>query len=1025
MKKILLWLALLAISLPGHGQSVDINKDIRQVSKEIKKAEKFIQNNSFDYDNPIHRELKDSSLVAMNLLLANLYISKGDTVNSNKVYKKLTETIEEGNPNYSGWMFWPVLYYMDTKQYEPQIATQLKILDYTKRHLGDDSKEYFSDLLNLAYSYYSYRKFDEAWNVISNLLNQNLDSYVDLQYQTMSLTIDVYQAVGQHNEAIELCYQLLDNSNLDQQRKAEIIHKLIFSFEETGDVENAIGWNQHLVSEAGGTVEFLDNEASRYLLAMDPIGELHFRWKALDLRGELYGEESAEYGKGLILVANAMTHTTTNCDSTIVSNFTSAGLDLLLRNNSDEFHSLLGYAANNLKGIGNYDDAEIYIYSAVDERMSKGDTLSTLNSIISWADINRLQKKYTESSNLYYFAIDYLQRNNIKTPSADATFVDCIIGIAKNEEERHNYQLCEELLYQTLTALDDVIIPSKDIRIKTVYSHLLSLYHNTQEYSKLISLIKQNFEYLRGDIFSKWLFLSSDQRDVYWHQNNLLFVIAPAIHLKERTSADMSTLFSMTLLKKGLLLTSEIELKKHIIDSGDKALTDKYRRLQTINSELERQWSDSLVYLSEQIERELLQEGRSFGDYTRNLRIDWQDVRNTLYDTDVAIEFIDFSLRNSDSLMYAALILKNDWDTPRMIPLFEKKEFDKLIPANNDANKIYTGYIGKEISKLIWGPLAEYIKEDDNVYFSPSGVLHHLAIESLPSDDGRLMSERYNMCRLSSTRELCYDYHLPQYGKAVLYGGLTYDLDDDTMVAQSRAYSEHRDLYAMRGFEADSVNRAGWGNLPGTKTEVNNISRALSDKSITVAVYEDIEGNEESFRTLSGQQNDIIHIATHGFFLPLEKARRKEYFGLHNDDAPVVDNSMRRSGLIMAGGNKAWRGEPVPDGVEDGVLTSQEIVSLDLRDADLVVLSACETGLGEVTGEGVFGLQRAFKKAGAQTLIMSLWKVSDAATEVMMSEFYTHLLAGKSKRESFLSAQSAVRRKFPEPYYWAAFIMLD
>lgn len=146
--------------------------------------------------------------------------------------------------------------------------------------------------------------------------------------------------------------------------------------------------------------------------------------------------------------------------------------------------------------------------------------------------------------------------------------------------------------------------------------------------------------------------------------------------------------------------------------------------------------------------------------------------------------------------------------------------------------------------------------------------------------------------------------------------------------------------------------------------------------------------------------------------------------GDQNETGGGVD-PMLRSGLMLSGGNRAWQGETIPETVEDGVLTAREISRMDLRGTDLVVLSACETGLGEVSSEGVFGLQRSFKQAGVQTLVMSLWEVSDEATRYMMTEFYSGLLSGKEKRVAFLEAKQKCKEKFPEPQYWAAFIMLD
>ena len=207
-----------------------------------------------------------------------------------------------------------------------------------------------------------------------------------------------------------------------------------------------------------------------------------------------------------------------------------------------------------------------------------------------------------------------------------------------------------------------------------------------------------------------------------------------------------------------------------------------------------------------------------------------------------------------------------------------------------------------------------------------------------------------------------------------------------------------------------------------------------------------ISGNlatETTFKNLSGQKKNLLHIATHGFYWSESTAERKKAmeklsFLKIGDDRPryVEDKAMTRSGLLFAGANNTFNEVEIPAGVDDGVLTAQEISQLDLRGLDLLVLSACQTGLGEIKGDGVFGLQRGFKKAGAQTIMMSLWEVSDDATKDLMTQFYTALTTGKTKREAFNQAQqyvkdhdsdysyrpSNLRNKRP---HWAAFILLD
>lgn len=196
-----------------------------------------------------------------------------------------------------------------------------------------------------------------------------------------------------------------------------------------------------------------------------------------------------------------------------------------------------------------------------------------------------------------------------------------------------------------------------------------------------------------------------------------------------------------------------------------------------------------------------------------------------------------------------------------------------------------------------------------------------------------------------------------------------------------------------------------------------------------------MNGTEESFKWLSGARKNVLHIATHGFYWKdtdetSPVANLESFLQLENmPTIPAEDKMLSRNGLLFAGANVALRNGEVPDGRDDGILTALELSGLDFRGLDLVVLSACQTGLGEVTGEGVFGLQRGFKKAGAQTLMMSLWKVDDQATRLLMTEFYRNLLDGKSKRIAFNNAQQYLRTvengKYNLPRYWAAFILLD
>lgn len=166
-----------------------------------------------------------------------------------------------------------------------------------------------------------------------------------------------------------------------------------------------------------------------------------------------------------------------------------------------------------------------------------------------------------------------------------------------------------------------------------------------------------------------------------------------------------------------------------------------------------------------------------------------------------------------------------------------------------------------------------------------------------------------------------------------------------------------------------------------------------------------------------------MHIATHGFYRS-NSFLGGSVFGFHNQNSE--DILLSHSGLLMAGANYALNPDnEITDGFDDGILTAKEISRLDFSGLDLVILSACETALGDLGDDGVFGLQRGFKKAGAQTIIMSLWEVDDYATQLLMVEFFKKLGSGLSKRDAFNAAQEYVKSKTSDPKYWAAFIIVD
>ena len=370
---------------------------------------------------------------------------------------------------------------------------------------------------------------------------------------------------------------------------------------------------------------------------------------------------------------------------------------------------------------------------------------------------------------------------------------------------------------------------------------------------------------------------------------------------------------------------------------------------------------------------------------------------------------------------YAAYIIDKKQNNPLLLPLFAESKIDSMQITRPDM--YYEEPYAEDIFNLLWQPFESYVEKGATVYYVPSHILFQIALESLPLPDGSLLGEHYNFIRLSSAREvgkINNTVTFAQNGKsAVLYGGLKYDLSSTEMANEAQQY-EVSPLLAMRGYDVlrgDSIYR----ELKETKKEIETIETCLSKRKINVKQYSGTKGTEESFLNMNSKSPSILHIATHGFYYTPDQAEKIDYLKGYKD-------AMSLSGLVMSGGNAAWRGKDLPEGVLGGILTAGNIARMDMTGTELVVLSACQTGQGQATSEGLYGLQRAFKKANAQSMIMTLWSVSDVASREFMEQFYKNLSDSRNnwnKRKAFDDAKSYIRKKYPEAYYWASFVMLD
>ena len=395
---------------------------------------------------------------------------------------------------------------------------------------------------------------------------------------------------------------------------------------------------------------------------------------------------------------------------------------------------------------------------------------------------------------------------------------------------------------------------------------------------------------------------------------------------------------------------------------------------------------------------EFVEEGKK---NINSLSIGWKQVRDALAPGEAAVEFVAYNNPNSifPTYYYGALVLKRSYDSPHIVKM------KSITFMDNESENIERQCLD------IWEPLLSELDGVKKLYFSPFGHIHNLPIECFLPEQLKAV----NVLRLSSTRQLVAKRE--NIGRsAAVFGGLEYNLSIEDMLEASK----------FRGAISDIP------YLKGTLEETRNISTIMRSSNIEVATFTGRIGTESSFKALSGKGKRIIHLATHGFYYNKSKKEDVDFLEitLNQNGHSLEDKPLTRSGLYMAGANDTYNDRVIPQEINDGILTAQEIANTDLSGLDLCVLSACQTAQGDISGEGVFGLQRGFKKAGAKSILMSLWKVDDEATCLLMTEFYKNWITQKMTKHDALETAKQVVRSHKEkgwdaPKYWAAFILLD
>lgn len=469
--------------------------------------------------------------------------------------------------------------------------------------------------------------------------------------------------------------------------------------------------------------------------------------------------------------------------------------------------------------------------------------------------------------------------------------------------------------------------------------------------------------------------------------------------------AVIQNMYDYQMATKGLLLNSTNKIKKAILSSGNAELIKDYvawldkkealaRYYSLSKEELKNQKVDLPVLEQEanNLERSLSQRSGDFSQGYSTEKISYRQVAAVLGEAEALVEFVRVQTYDKDftaDSRYATLVLTKAGD-PKLIVLDNGNQLETRYA------KFYRNAVQQKVEDQysydqFWARIEPALAGKKSVFISPDGVFNQINLNTLKKTGGDYVLNRYDLFIIGNSKDLI-------------------------ALKNQKVSSTKKDAFLL-GFP--DYGGTAVTALPGTKVEIESISKILKTSGFQVSSFMQKNATEGKLKTVNGP--GLVHIATHGYFLK----DAGQSIGVQAENAK--NNPLLRSGLLLAGASQTLSGEVLPnlESNDNGVLTAYEAMNLSLEGTDLLILSACETGLGDVrAGEGVYGLQRSFLVAGAKAMVMSLWKVDDAATQALMTNFYTNLARGGSKQKAFKQAQLQLMTKFKEPYYWGAFVMM-
>ncbi|TAE01215.1 MAG: CHAT domain-containing protein [Bacteroidetes bacterium] len=1004
-------------------------KALMYLNDMLSSAERILGNNSLQY---LYKLMQ----------AANYYdtytnkFSKSDSIYQSVFYGQLCKRITVDNPHYLEGLYQITDYYETLERYDSANNIIKRILDISERRFGKNSPQYgaaIDKFIRFEMSQGRYNQADSLINQSLAIFDKQSDAKVfgEQNSKALQTAANFYAILGLYDQSRDFLRKAdrISVSNASASNPDELAYLYI----KTDEFDKAKKIVDQAIIERleryGETSRYLIgtyNQAARLNIALGEYSKADdYVKKSLEISQATFGETSLRNVEGIIVNAEL--------------------------NNSigdyDKAISEMNKAIKILeKGFGrNHIQVATALAQLARFKINKGEDLAGTESLLNEAE-QIIEKNLGKNNPIYadelfslgrfYLADNKLDRakdllnqanefwkNTLGDRNTQSAEIELFLGDL--EVKKRNFDQAEQIYKKTQEVIRKLKGKTHEDNIK-VYSRLAKMFYIKNDLKKSqenIELALAQYKNYIRDFFpalsdqEKNKYASKIKSDFEFHTNLMM-------RMSKDKAEFLGEIYDNVLLTKSLLLNSSIKVRQSILSSGNDSLIRNYEKWQKqkeylikvigMNAEQQKQEGvdpRKLQNVIEDLEKQLSRQSDAFKE-SEGKQIQWQQIKSLLKENEFAVEIIRyryFDTNFTDSVIYAALLLDPKKSNPILVSLTSGADLEEKAFKYYRNMMIYNR-IDMESYKKYWEAFDKFLPKNAKIYLSVAGVYSQINIESLLKKDKRFVIDDANIVLVGSTGNLVENSII--FNKNLKLSNKTTEV---VLIGNPLFYHD------LPKEEWDLITQKPITQLPGTKKEVSILDSLLNGKAKIRLLTNDAAKEDLILKIKSPR---ILHISTHGFFEPnIEDSKADELGG-----QKVVNNPLLRSGVLLANAGDMMAGGNVYNYNKDyGVLTAFEVANMNLDGTELVVLSACETGRGDLkVGDGVAGLQRSFLVAGTKNVIMTLFKVDDNATQELMVLFYKEWFKTGDKRLAFSNAKKELRKqeRFSKPKYWSPFVMI-